>query len=94
MEDLAIVTKNGVVLRIENKNIPIQKRSGKGVNGIDLDDGDEVIGISLAMGPLTVATAKGKIISFSSNELRPLGRNSRGVRAIKLEEGDSVVAIV
>ncbi|MBQ5590514.1 MAG: DNA gyrase subunit A [Clostridia bacterium] len=86
-------TKNGVVKRSQ---FGVYKTNRKGgVNGITLDEGDEVRFAYITSGndDLIVATKKGMAIRFNENDARPLGRTARGVKAITLREGDEVVGM-
>ena len=42
-EDILILSKNGMIIRIDNNDIPLQSRNAKGVKGINLKDEDYVI---------------------------------------------------
>lgn len=45
-EEIAIATKGGHLIRFETAEMPISSRIAQGVKGINLNDGDEVIGVS------------------------------------------------
>ena len=45
-EEIVIATKGGHLIRFETAEMPISSRIAQGVKGINLNDGDEVIGIS------------------------------------------------
>ena len=86
-------TKNGVVKRSQ---FGVYKTNRKGgVNGITLDEGDEVRFAYITSGndDLIVATKKGMAIRFNENDARPLGRTARGVKAITLREDDEVIGM-
>ena len=86
-------TKNGVVKRSQ---FAVYKTNRKGgVNGITLDEGDEVRFAYITSGndDLIVATKKGMAIRFNENDARPLGRTARGVKAITLREDDEVIGM-
>ena len=70
------------------------KRS-TGLIAINLQEGDELIGIKESTGEnnVIIVTKQGKCISFSEKDVRPMGRIAGGVRAIKLEQDDEVVAM-
>lgn len=64
-----------------------------GLIGITLDEGDEVVNVSLTGGEeqVILVTKRGQAIRFHEQETRPMGRMARGVRGISLDEGDLVV---
>jgi DNA gyrase subunit A len=65
-----------------------------GIQGIGLEQGDEVIATHRTDGrrEVMIATRLGMAIRFSEEEVRPMGRGATGVRGIELEEGDDVIA--
>lgn len=90
---LIMATRNGIIKKtdiMEYKNAP---KGGK--IAINLDEGDELINVSLTSGSseIFIGTHLGKMIRFSENDVRPLGRVSRGVRGINLRDGDYVVGM-
>ncbi|MCX8073725.1 MAG: DNA gyrase subunit A [Candidatus Binatia bacterium] len=66
-----------------------------GIVAIDLEEGDEVIGVRLTDGEREVilSTAEGQAIRFREADVRPMGRAAAGVRGITLDEGDVVVGL-
>src|SRR2546425_47895 len=65
-----------------------------GVQGIGLEDGDEVMAARRTDGrrEVMIATKLGLAIRFTEEEARPMGRGAAGVRGIELDEGDEVIA--
>ena len=45
-EEIVVATKGGHLIRFETAEMPISSRIAQGVKGINLNDGDEVIGVS------------------------------------------------
>ena len=94
-QSLIMATKKGVVKKTilsEYKNC----RKG-GIIGINLDEGDTLIGVVLAPcnSHIVLITHEGMSIRFDESELRAQGRNTRGVRGVTLKkENDCVKAIV
>lgn len=43
INDIVIVTKKGIIIRFPQKDLLSQHRGGRGVKGIELIKGDEVI---------------------------------------------------
>jgi DNA gyrase subunit A len=67
-----------------------------GIIAIKLEEGDELMGVTLSDGGKTVmiATAGGQACRFNERELRPMGRATHGVIGIRLKnKNDSVVAM-
>jgi len=67
----------------------------KGIIGVKIDEGDQLLGAALTDGTrdIIVATKQGMSIRFDEKQVRPMGRATVGVRAIDLSEGDSVVGL-
>ncbi len=90
---LVMATKNGVVKKTmlsEYKNC----RKG-GIKGINLDDGDDLIGVVLVEqdSNIVLVTYAGMSIRFNESDLRAQGRDTRGVRGVTLKkENDCVKA--
>src|SRR5262247_1781910 len=86
------VTRKGKVKKTE---LPAYShpRAG-GIQGIGLDEGDQVIRALRTDGQreVMISTKSGMVIRFSEDEARPMGRGAAGVRGIELEENDEVIA--
>lgn len=91
---LFMATRRGLV-----KKTPLQDysrpRTG-GIIGINLDDGDFLIGVDLVQkgDEVLLATKNGMAIRFDQADARAMGRNTRGVKGIKLVRDDEVVGMV
>lgn len=88
-------TRNGIVkktLVTEYSNI-----NSAGLIAINLQDGDELIGVSLAQDEdhLVLATKNGKAMRFDIDKVRATGRATQGVIGIRLRDGedDAVVSM-
>lgn len=46
---IVIVTKKGMIIKIDPKDVRRISRGGKGVKGITLIEGDEVVGLTAVM---------------------------------------------
>jgi DNA gyrase subunit A len=84
-------TANGTVKRMgieELKNI-----RNIGIRALTLDEGDELISVSLTDGNqnILMATANGMAICYKETDVRAMGRTAMGVRGIKLREGDRAI---
>lgn len=90
---LLMATRKGIIKKTvlsAYKNI----RAG-GINAINIDEGDELIGVQLTSGTdeMILSMHNGKAIRFKEQDARPLGRVSRGVKGVTLEGDDEVVSI-
>lgn len=67
-----------------------------GIIAVNLNDGDELIGVDLTDGSNEVIlfSAYGKVVRFPENQVRNMGRTATGVRGINLAEGDKVVSLI
>jgi DNA gyrase subunit A len=65
----------------------------KGIIGVKLDEGDELLSAELTDGTreFLIATRQGMSIRFPEEQVRPTGRDTMGVKAVTLDEGDHVV---
>ena len=77
-----LVTKNSMVLRIQEDEIPLQKKNARGVIGIRLADGDEVSQVFfLEDGAQTEAEINGRNVSL--NRLKVAARGGKGSKIRK-----------
>lgn len=93
-ECVVMSTKQGTI-----KKTPLSafsKPRNSGVNAINLDDGDALIGVDLVKenDQIMLFTNHGKVNRFCCSELRPIGRNARGVRGIKLHKDQTVISMI
>jgi len=67
-----------------------------GLNGININEGDELIDVRVTdgEGEVVLATRDGKAIRFAEMDAREMGRATAGVGGIRLQEGDEVVGMV
>ncbi len=90
---LMMSTRKGVIKKttVESFSNP---RAG-GIIAIKLDQGDQLIKVSLTTGKdkVILGTKKGLAIHFDEEDVRPVGRISRGVRGIRLSRDDSVIGM-
>ena len=66
-----------------------------GIIALNLDEGDELIGVGQTDGNLDVflGTREGKAIRFPEVKVRAMGRSARGVRGIDLAKDDYVIGM-
>lgn len=67
-----------------------------GIIAINLNEGDELIGVDLTDGSNEVMlfSAEGKVVRFPEDQVRSMGRTATGVRGISLHEKDRVVSLI
>jgi len=77
---LVFATRNGIVKRTEASEYRSAWRKG-GVAAITLDEGDSIVGVSLAADAqeAMLISAEGMVIRFPVSDMRPIGRTARGV---------------
>jgi len=90
---IIFATKNGTVKKTDLMAYANPRKAG--IIAINIDPGDEVIGVRLTDGQqeIILSTLEGQAIRFKEEDVRPMGRGAGGVRGITLEGGDSVVAV-
>lgn len=89
-----MATANGTV-----KKTSLDQYSRPRANGIiavNLNDGDELIGVALTNGDNDVMlfSDAGKVVRFNEQQVRAMGRTATGVRGIKLQEEQRVVSLI
>ena len=92
---ILLCTKKGILKKtlLEAYSRPRQK----GVNAINIREGDQLIEAKLTNGEsdIILASKEGKAIRFNEKKVRPVGRTATGVRGITLSsENDEVVGMV
>lgn len=87
-------TRRGYIKRVDLMAFSNIRQGG--IKAINLDEGDELIGVRLTDGTkdCLVSSMNGMAIRFDENEIREMGRTARGVRSINLEDSDQVVSFV
>jgi DNA gyrase subunit A len=92
---ILLCTKKGILKKtlLEAYSRPRQK----GVNAINIREGDQLIEAKLTNGEsdIILASKEGKAIRFNETKVRPVGRTATGVRGITLSsKDDEVVGMV
>ena len=66
-----------------------------GLNAINLDEDDDLIGVKFTDGAkhVILGTAGGMAVAFAEDDVRSMGRTARGVKGINLKAGDMVVGM-
>ena len=90
---VVFATKKGLIKKTELMSYANPRPAG--IRAIALEDGDEVIGVSLTDGQqeILLSTAEGQSIRFKEDQVRPTGRGTYGVVGMRLDEGDAVVSM-
>lgn len=67
-----------------------------GIIAVNLNDGDELIGVDLTDGynEVMLFSASGKVVRFPETQVRSMGRTASGVRGISLGVGDNVISLI
>lgn len=89
-----MATANGSVKKTEL--IHYSRPRASGIIAVNLNDGDELIGVDLTDGncEIMLFSNGGKVVRFSEQQVRPMGRTASGVRGIKLEQSERVVSLI
>lgn len=85
-ERVAVASKGGRAMLFESSEVPILRAAGKGVTGIKLRDGDEVMCFELAEGSLggpTVLTGQGRELVVRERKFGISRRGGRGRVVLK-----------
>jgi DNA gyrase subunit A len=93
-ERIVLATQNGVAKKTLLSDYRNHRKGG--IIGINIDEGDSLVGARLTTGSddILLVTRKAQSIRFTETDLRDQGRATRGVRGIKLKsDDDAVVAI-
>jgi len=86
-------TRNGTVKKTELKDF--SHVMSRGIIAIGIDQGDELVGVTLTDGEQIVflASHDGQAIRFDEENVRPMGRPAYGVRGMNLDQGDYIVGM-
>ncbi|HEX8792012.1 MAG TPA: DNA gyrase subunit A [Polyangiaceae bacterium] len=90
---LVTLTKKGQIKKTELD--AYENFREKGIIGVKVDDGDQLLYAALTDGTreVIIATKLGQSIRFSEDQVRAMGRAAYGVKGIELGEGDEVVGL-
>ena len=95
-EDLHLVmaTRKGIVKKTNLSDYRNFRKGG--IIGINIDEGDSLIGVKLTSGQddLCMITRRGMSIRFKESDLRDQGRATRGVKGITLKGKDDCVVTI
>ena len=90
---LFMATKKGIVKK--TSIIEFQNLHKGGLNAINLDEDDDLIGVKFTSGAhdVILGTKWGMAIVFSEDDVRAMGRQAHGVKGIRLNDGDEVIGM-
>ena len=88
---VVFATKQGIIKKTrldQYRNV-----RAAGVRAININEGDEVVGVRLTNGnnELLLANRNGRAVRFDENDVRTMGRVSTGVIGMRLDGGDDEV---
>lgn len=91
---LVMCTRKGTVKKTDLEEYKNFRRGG--IIGINIDEGDELIGVKLTRGEdeLVIVTHVGMSIRFSEKDLRSQGRPTRGVKGVTLKKDNDFVETI
>ncbi len=90
-EDVFFATRKGYVKRTKISDFSNPRSTG--VNAINMDVGDKLVYVGLAMAndSVVLISRDGRAIRFKISDVREMGRAARGVRGIRLSSADDNV---
>ncbi len=91
--NLVMGTQKGIIKKTKLSHYRFTRQDG--IIAIQLDEGDELIGVKLTNGQeeIMLSTRGGMSIRFNENGVRSIGRVARGVKGISLRPDDLVVSM-
>lgn len=91
---IILATKEGIIKKTSLE--AYSRPRAKGVNAVNVREGDELLEAILTDGKseVLIASHNGRCVRFDETDARPLGRTATGVRGINLDEDDYVIGMV
>lgn len=91
---IILATKEGIIKKTSLE--AYSRPRAKGVNAVNVREGDELLEAILTDGKseVLIASRDGRCVRFDETDARPLGRTATGVRGINLDEDDYVIGMV
>ena len=91
---IILATKEGIIKKTSLE--AYSRPRAKGVNAVNVREGDELLEAILTDGKseVLIASRNGRCVRFDETDARPLGRTATGVRGINLDEDDYVICMV
>ncbi|MGB0409087.1 MAG: DNA gyrase subunit A [Opitutales bacterium] len=93
-QSIVLATEKGVTKKTRLSDFRNFRKGG--IIGINIDEGDKLIGARLTNGSddILLVTSNAQSIRFPESDLRDQGRATRGVRGIKLKSADDKVVAI
>lgn len=91
---IILSTKEGIIKKTSLE--AYSRPRAKGVNAVNVREGDELLEAILTDGrsEVLIASRNGRCVRFDETDARPLGRTATGVRGVNLDEDDSAIGMV
>ena len=91
---IILATKEGIIKKTSLE--AYSRPRAKGVNAVNVREGDELLEAILTDGKseVLIASRNGRCVRFDETDARPLGRTATSVRGINLDEDDYVIGMV
>ena len=91
---IILATKEGIIKKTSLE--AYSRPRAKGVNAVNVREGDELLEAILTDGKseVLIASRNGRCVRFDETDARPLGRTATGVRGINLDEDDYAIGMV
>ena len=91
---IILATKQGIIKKTSLE--AYSRPRTKGVNAVNVREGDELLEAILTDGrsQVLIASRNGRCVRFDESDARPLGRTATGVRGINLDEDDTAIGMV
>jgi DNA gyrase subunit A len=95
-KDILLVTAQGMAIRFSEEDVRPMGLMAAGVNGIKLDDNDEVVGMEILPmeGEVFLLTSEGKAKRIEQKEFPSQGRYGKGVKAWDLPNKVKLAGVV
>lgn len=91
---IILCTKEGIIKKTSLE--AYSRPRAKGVNAVNVREGDELLDAILTDGKseVLIASRDGRCVRFDESDARPLGRTATGVRGINLDTDDVAIGMV
>lgn len=91
---IILATKEGIIKKTSLE--AYSRPRAKGVNAVNVREGDELLEAILTDGKseVLIASRNGRCVRFDETDARPLGRTATGVRGINLDDDDYAIGMV
>lgn len=91
---IILATKEGIIKKTSLE--AYSRPRTKGVNAVNVREGDELLEAILTDGKseVLIASRNGRCVRFDESDARPLGRTATGVKGINLDDDDYVIGVV